>query len=60
MKKLIFNFKSKEAKKIKNPKIFLGGKGSNLSEMQKIGLPVPPGLQFLLKYVICFIKIKKN
>ena len=43
MNKLIFNFQSKESKKIKNPKIFLGGKGANLSEMRKIGLPVPPG-----------------
>ena len=43
MKKLILNFKSKETKKIKNPKNFLGGKGANLSEMGRMGLPVPPG-----------------
>ena len=40
MNKLILNFKSKESKKIKNPKILLGGKGVNLSEMGKIGVPV--------------------
>ena len=43
MKKLILNFKSKDSKKIKNPKNFLGGKGANLSEMGKLGLPVTAG-----------------
>ena len=43
MKKLILNFNSKDTKKIKNPKNFLGGKGANLSEMGRMGLPVPPG-----------------
>ena len=43
MDKLILNFKSKIPKKIKNPKTFLGGKGANLSEMGRMGLPVPSG-----------------
>ena len=43
MNKLILNFKSKDTKKTKNPKIFLGGKGANLSEMGRMSLPVPPG-----------------
>ena len=43
MKKLILNFNSKDSKKIKNPKNFLGGKGANLAEMTNINLPVPPG-----------------
>ena len=43
MKKLIFNFKSKDVKKIKKPKNTLGGKGANLAEMGRLGLPVPPG-----------------
>ena len=43
MNKLILNFKSKDSKKIKNPKNFLGGKGANLSEMGRLGLPVPSG-----------------
>ena len=30
MKNLIFNFKSKNLKKIKRPKELLGGKGANL------------------------------
>ena len=41
MKKLILNFNSKNSKKIKSPKNFLGGKGANLSEMGRMGLPVP-------------------
>ena len=60
MKKLILNFKSKDSKKIKNPKNFLGGKGANLSEMGRMGLPVPPGFTISTKYVSFFIKIKKN
>ena len=43
MPKLVFNFKSKDTIKIKNPKNILGGKGANLSEMGRMGLPVPPG-----------------
>ena len=43
MKKIIFNFKSNEIKKIKFPINILGGKGANLSEMGRMGLPVPPG-----------------
>ena len=60
MNKLILNFKSKKVKKIKDPKNFLGGKGANLSEMGRIGLPVPPGFTISTKYVNYFIKIKKN
>lgn len=29
----------------------LGGKGANLAEMTKIGLPVPPGLHYLHRSV---------
>jgi len=60
VKKLILNFKSKESKKIKNPKIFLGGKGANLSEMGKIGLPVPPGFTISTKVCHLFYKNKKK
>ena len=60
MKKLIFNFKSKELKKIKYPKIILGGKGSNLAEMGRLGLPVPPG--FIISTEVChlFYRNKKK
>ena len=53
MTKLIFNFNSKVSKKIKNPKNFLGGKGANLSEMGRMGLPVPPG--FTISTKVCDI-----
>ena len=60
MNKLILNFKSKEIKKIKNPKNFLGGKGANLSEMGKMGLPVPPGFTISTKVCDLFYKNKKK
>ena len=60
MKKLIFNFESKDIKKIKYPKNILGGKGANLSEMVRHGLPVPPG--FTISTLVCdlFYKNKKK
>ena len=60
MNKLILNFKSKDSKKIKNPKHFLGGKGANLSEMGRIGLPVPPGFTISTKVCELFYKDKKK
>ncbi len=60
MKKLILNFNSKESKKIKNPKNFLGGKGANLSEMGRMGLPVPPGFIISTKVCEIFYKDKKK
>ena len=41
MSKLIFGFGDKKAKKIPNSRNILGGKGSNLAEMARLGLPVP-------------------
>ncbi len=60
MKKLILNFNSKDSKKIKNPKNFLGGKGANLSEMGRMGLPVPPGFTISTKVCEFFYKNKKK
>ena len=60
MNKLILNFKSKDTKKIKNPKNFLGGKGANLSEMGRMGLPVPPGFTISTKVCEIFYKDKKK
>jgi len=58
MKKFIFNFKSKNVKKIKFPKNILGGKGSNLYEMGRMGLPVPPG--FTISTEVCDLFFKSN
>ena len=58
MSNLIINFNSKFSKKIKNPKNFLGGKGANLSQMGRMGLPVPPG--FTISTKVCDIFYKNN
>ncbi len=60
MKKLISNFNSKDTKKIENPKNFLGGKGANLSEMGRMGLPVPPGFTISTKVCEIFYRNKKK
>ncbi len=60
MNKLILNFKSKDSKKIKNPQNFLGGKGANLSEMGRMGLPVPPGFTISTKVCDLFYQNKKK
>jgi pyruvate,orthophosphate dikinase len=60
MNKLIFNFNSKDAKKIKSPKNILGGKGANLSEMGRMGLPVPPGFTISTNVCDLFYKNKKK
>ena len=59
MKKLVFNFKSKETKKLKSPNI-LGGKGTNLAEMGRLGLPVPPGFTISTEACDLFYKNKKK
>ena len=53
MEKLIFNFKSKDVRKLKKPKNILGGKGANLAEMGRLGLPVPPG--FIISTRVCHL-----
>ncbi len=60
MKKLFFNFKSKEVKKLKIPKNFLGGKGANLFEMDSLGLPIPPGFTISTEACELFYKNKKK
>ena len=60
MKKLILNFKSNKSEKIKDSKNFLGGKGANLSEMGRMGLPVPPGFTISTKVCEIFYEDKKK
>ena len=60
MKQFIFSFDDKKISKLKNKKNLLGGKGANLAEMGKLGLPVPQVLQLPQKSAIFFIQIKKN
>ena len=58
MKKLVFNFKSKDTKKINNPKNILGGKGASLAEMGRLGYPVPSG--FTISTEVCHLFFKNN
>ena len=60
MKKLVFNFTSKETKNIKNPKNILGGKGANLAEMGRMGFPVPSGFTISTEACDLFYKNKKK
>ena len=60
MKKFIFNFKSNKNKKFKLLKHILGSKGTNLSEMGKLGLPVPPGFTITTEACELFYKNKKK
>jgi len=60
MKKLLFNFKSKDIKNLKIPKNILGGKGANLAAMVRLGLPVPPGFTISTEVCDLFYKNKKK
>ena len=60
MKKFIFNFSNKKPKKNFNAKTVLGGKGANLAEMEKLGLPVPPGFTISTKVCDLFYENKKK
>ena len=60
MNKLIYNFKSSFSKNKINPKNILGGKGANLSEMGRMGLPVPSGFTISTQACDIFYKNKKQ
>jgi len=51
LKKLIFRFNNKSFEKDFKTKDILGGKGANLAQMAKLGLPVPPG--FTISTKVC-------
>jgi len=57
---LTFNFNNKKIKNIKNPRNILGGKGANLAEMGRLGLPVPPGFTISTEVCDLFNKNKKK
>ena len=58
MDKLIYRFNNLEKKKSFNSKDILGGKGANLAQMVKLGLPVPPG--FTISTKVCDFFYKNN
>ena len=60
MEKLIFRFNNQEPQSSFNSKDILGGKGANLSQMVKLGLPVPPGFTISTKVCDYFYKSNKK
>ena len=58
MAKVVFSFDDKSTKKLKNKKNTLGGKGANLGEMGRLGLPVPPGFTITTEVCDLFYKNK--
>ena len=58
MSKIIYRFNRKEKKYFSNSKDILGGKGANLAQMAKLGLPVPPG--FTISTKVCEFFYKNN
>ena len=58
MDKLIYRFNNQGRKISINSKEILGGKGANLAQMAKLGLPVPPG--FTISTKICEYFYKNN
>ena len=50
-KKYVYTFGNKKADGDGSMKALLGGKGANLGEMTRIGLPVPPG--FTITTEVC-------
>ena len=60
MKQFIFSFEDKKINKLKNKKHILGGKGANLAEMGKLGLPVPPGFTITTDVCDIFYSNKKK
>jgi len=57
LSKFVLSF---NCKKIKNPKYILGGKGANLAEIGRLGLPVPPGFTISTEVCALYYKNKKR
>jgi len=60
VKQFIFSFDDKKINKLKEKKNLLGGKGANLAEMGKLGLPVPPGFTITTEVCDIFYSNKKK
>jgi len=60
LEKLIFRFNNKSPNRTFNNKEILGGKGANLAQMAKLGLPVPPGFTISTKVCDYFYKNNKK
>ena len=60
MDKLIFRFNNQGSQSRFNNKDILGGKGANLAQMAKLGLPVPPGFTISTKVCEYFYRNNKK
>ena len=60
MDKLIFRFNNQSSQSLFKNKDLLGGKGANLANMTKLGLPVPPGFTISTKVCEYFYKNNKK
>ena len=60
MDKLVYRFNDSGGNTDKKSKDFLGGKGANLAQMAKLGLPVPPGFTISTKVCEYFYKNNKK
>ncbi len=60
MSRLIYRFNNKNSQSSLKSKDVLGGKGANLAQMTKLGLPVPPGFTISTKVCEYFYKNNKK
>ena len=60
MSKLIYRFNNEGKQNSFSSKEILGGKGANLSQMAKLGLPAPPGFTISTKVCEYFYKSNKK
>jgi len=58
--KLIYRFSNQGSQSSFSNKVILGGKGANLAQMAKLGLPVPPGFTISTKVCENFYKNNKK
>jgi len=58
--KLIYRFNNQGTQSSFNSRKILGGKGANLAQMAKLGLPVPPGFTISTKVCEYFYKNNKK
>ena len=59
-KKYVYSFGAGSADGDASMKNLLGGKGANLAEMNKIGLPVPPGFTITTEVCTAFYELGQN
>src|ERR1700687_3941205 len=58
--KYVYSFGNKKADGNGSMKPLLGGKGANLAEMTRIGLPVPPGFTITTEVCTYFYENKRS